>query len=582
MPPNGIEEEIVRLLEKRPEGLKISDIARSLGIQRQTISKYVYGLKLAGVVEYREVGRSKVYFLKKGERKKFKFALLIALFLSLNFPIAFAQTQSHPLSEITPIDVNLDMFLKNITNVSYVGIGLVNPLYALDVSGSGRISTNLIIGGWLNSTYLNVSSGLIVTPSGNVGIGTTSPVKKLDVVGDINATAVVYGDMWCDSSYDVCANPLNDGYLHIRNKANSNYKGLAASEFYHGNSGIYIQGGSGYLDLNAGSIRATQFVDRNNTAFYLDPASTSELLNVNLNNGYLGEVGYIQGYGTLNYYPAGYATNPAHVFKSGTGSGWADRLSIGGNAAIVDVSVSNSNFVVNSNQFYVRASDGNVGIGTIAPVKKLDVVGDINATGYVYGLTGLCIGTDCRTSWQVSAISPWDNSTTWTFIREGYPLNVNVSNILFVNSTTGNVGIGITNPGHTLDVQGSLRLRDLSTPSAVNGTIYFDTTLKRFRCYQGAWTDCITTFTEPATGLWNLTGSLIYPKDLTWNLGIGTATPTEKLEVQGRLLVASSNPFELEPSDQTLDIKGNINATGTIYGTLANNIVTTASISDGA
>ena len=36
--------------------------------------------------------------------------------------------------------------------------------------------------------------------------------------------------------------------------------------------------------------------------------------------------------------------------------------------------------------------DGNVGIGTTAPGQKLDVA------GYVKG-TGLCIGTDCRTSW---------------------------------------------------------------------------------------------------------------------------------------------------------------------------------------
>jgi hypothetical protein len=39
-------------------------------------------------------------------------------------------------------------------------------------------------------------------------------------------------------------------------------------------------------------------------------------------------------------------------------------------------------------------NSGNVGIGTPNPTQKLDVA------GYVRGSKGLCIGDDCRTSWQ--------------------------------------------------------------------------------------------------------------------------------------------------------------------------------------
>jgi len=72
MVPNDVEEEIVKLLERHPKGMKISDIAKNLNIRRQTVSKYVYGLQVAGLVNYREVGRSKICFLlekKKGGRK---------------------------------------------------------------------------------------------------------------------------------------------------------------------------------------------------------------------------------------------------------------------------------------------------------------------------------------------------------------------------------------------------------------------------------------------------------------------------------------------------------------------------------
>jgi len=50
---------------------------------------------------------------------------------------------------------------------------------------------------------------------------------------------------------------------------------------------------------------------------------------------------------------------------------------------------------------------GNVGIGTAAPTQKLDVA------GYVKGQTGLCIGSDCRSSW------PSDGGGVSTYVRAG-------------------------------------------------------------------------------------------------------------------------------------------------------------------
>jgi len=47
--------------------------------------------------------------------------------------------------------------------------------------------------------------------------------------GNLAVTGSITSPLWCDSAFDVCANPLNDGWLHIRNKANSFYRGVAAS-----------------------------------------------------------------------------------------------------------------------------------------------------------------------------------------------------------------------------------------------------------------------------------------------------------------------------------------------------------------
>ena len=197
--------------------------------------------------------------------------------------------------------------------------------------------------------------------------------------------------------------------------------------------------------------------------------------------------------------------------------------------------------------------------------------GWVNATNAAFNK--ICLSNDCKTSWPTGGLSPWDNSTTQIFVREGFPLFVNISNALFVNGTSFSIQL---QPSSTL-------------PIPLNGTIYYDASLNKFRCYQnGVWTDCITSVPESASGFWVLTGSMLYPNQTSWNVGIGTNVPREKLEVQGRILVASSNPFELEPSDGILDVKGSINATGslyvggTIYGTLAPNIVATTNIQDGA
>ncbi|MEM5869867.1 MAG: type II CAAX endopeptidase family protein, partial [Candidatus Aenigmatarchaeota archaeon] len=106
--------------------------------------------------------------------------LLSVITLTLFSSLALAQTQSHPLSEITPIDVNLDMFQKNITNVSYLGIGLTSPLYPLDVAGSGRISSNLYIGTagrylYDTGSVIGVSSGLLL--GGNLNLNSYSLIS---------------------------------------------------------------------------------------------------------------------------------------------------------------------------------------------------------------------------------------------------------------------------------------------------------------------------------------------------------------------------------------------------------------------
>ncbi|MEO0076300.1 MAG: hypothetical protein ABIK19_01355, partial [candidate division WOR-3 bacterium] len=84
----------------------------------------------------------------------------------------------------------------------------------------------------------------------------------------------------------------------------------------------------------------------------------------------------------------------------------------------------------------VIESGGNVGIGTTGPKYKLDVRGT-GAAGQINAQAGLCINGDCKTSWD----------------QIGGYWSANGNDIY--NNNSGNVGIGINNPGSKLQVNGN-------------------------------------------------------------------------------------------------------------------------------
>jgi uncharacterized delta-60 repeat protein len=101
-----------------------------------------------------------------------------------------------------------------------------------------------------------------------------------------------------------------------------------------------------------------------------------------------------------------------------------------------------SGLTIDTNTLYVDNINHRLGIGTTTPAYKLDVFGgDIRATGYLRGETGLCIGSDCKTSWPTGG-----GETHWVLS----------GNYLYASSTVWNVGIGTTTAPEKLTVQGNI------------------------------------------------------------------------------------------------------------------------------
>lgn len=127
--------------------------------------------------------------------RKIIFASLFATLL-LIMPITFAQTQSHPLSQVTPIDTDLSMNSRNITALNYLlysgGIfysgsqGIPSADIASSAVTGAKIASSVVtasklsnpLGGSVNgSTYYDSDNSAYYLDPASVGTG-------LNIAGD--------------------------------------------------------------------------------------------------------------------------------------------------------------------------------------------------------------------------------------------------------------------------------------------------------------------------------------------------------------------------------------------------------------
>jgi len=64
MAENNFRERIIANLKKHPEGLTILNLAANTGINRVTVSKYIFGLVSEGMIQQRIIGTAKLCCLK--------------------------------------------------------------------------------------------------------------------------------------------------------------------------------------------------------------------------------------------------------------------------------------------------------------------------------------------------------------------------------------------------------------------------------------------------------------------------------------------------------------------------------------
>lgn len=317
-----------------------------------------------------------------------------------------------------------------------------------DIAASGTNVLSISNTGTGNSFLVNDAASdttpFVIDAAGNVGIGTTAPSYLLDINGNARVSGIIIAgsDVWVSPSQQLYLNTgtglsMNGGGGNLSFNFSWSPKVIFTSA---GNIGIGTTAPTNLLSLGGDAAR-TIWMERSATA-----AATGNSLTLQAGGTKSGNTD--QNGGDL-------------VLSSGTATGTGSsnitfKTASAGTTGTTDRAPTTAMTIL---------GNGNVGIGTSNPAKMLDVkiashgdgiriqsagtyvpmfrIGSENASGRNWGITvddANFGGMDFRVS----------NAA------QGDPFSAGAIKMSLLSS--GNVGIGTTSPGSTLDVKGTLRL----------------------------------------------------------------------------------------------------------------------------
>ena len=449
-----------------------------------------------------------------------------------------------------------------------LGIGTASPGYKLDVVGGNgdglqyRTSTRAIGIGQISSepsvfwgsgtplTFFSGSELMRITSAGNVGIGTTSPVMKFDVRG---------GAFFGVSASTLPAGTGSGLYINYEAPNTRAYIGDASGYSFRFSSRV----SSATTDIMTIQDTGNVGIGTASPSFRLqvetDNDATAGIYTRNSNtgtsaSGALSVNSLVGGIGIRAHSAANSAWPSSTLITSD--SGFTGGLNLFQNGA------NPIKLWTDGTERMRITSAGNVGIGTSSPTEKLDVTGNIYASGSIQAYGTGSIGTNLqlrsvgaspniqfnRPSYQNWFMGSPDVSPD-LYIAEGA-----ASTYRMYFASGGNVGIGTSSPSARLTIAGNLDF-DQNRTITFNGV---GTSLITNPADAGIVTINTGTTAGFVTSI-NLNGGGASPAnairfntasaermriDSSGNVGIGTANPAQKLAVSN----GGANGFELDPS----------------------------------
>ena len=439
----------------------------------------------------------------------------------------------------------LDRF--KIDSAGNVGVGSWN---SNNLQNTFDVVGNIGIGTGQSSSFLQTSApngGMIV--QGNVGIGSVNPGQMLDVTGTVRMIGLTVSGQTPVAGYVLTATDNNGDATWSPNPAGGGWTQVGSNTYttaLSSNVGIGTTTPQGGLVVINGDVGIGTFVP-------------NAILDIGPNTSITEDVGVAGSRAMFGYDANGPGINGNLAINAGTGEGiefyvgGTNGTFLSGTEAEYISSVGNIGLGTTTPQGGLVVTNGNVGIGTWAPAAALVVMNGNVGVGTSTASYPLQVTSASGTSAYFSSTASSNggilinNGTTGQqsnvqFADAGttkYTIGKQTDNSFFMNDASlsrdffryttgsnvvlqpvsGNVGVGSTNPGQLLDVNGSIRVTSTNP-------LYFGSDN----------TASIQASAATSGDMRFLTNNNEYMRVTSvGTVGVGTSTPNALLDVRGNI-----------------------------------------------